>query len=322
MDKFDRIYDLHNILSGRRAPVSVADLAVRLECSAPTVKRIIGLLRDKLNAPLEYDRERNGYYYDTCAGEKPYELPGLWFSALELQALLVFQRQLESLGSGLLADHLKPFAERIEKLARHHRLGLTEAASRIRLLSQAARSAGEWFNLVAEATLQRRRLLIQYHARSDDKITERKISPQRLVRYRDNWYVDAHCHLRNALRNFALDRIRTAQLLPVAAQEAPLVELEAWFTAAYGIFSGPADKLAVLRFTAQRARWVAEEQWHPAQEGRWLADGRYELRIPYRQDQELIMDILKYGVDVEVVAPDGLRMAVAARLAEALRLYQ
>jgi predicted DNA-binding transcriptional regulator YafY len=322
MDKFDRIYNLHNILSGRRTPVCVADLAARLECSEPTVKRIISLLRDKLNAPLEYDRLRNGYYYDTQAGEKAYELPGLWFNAQELQALLVFQRQLESLGSGLLADHLKPFAERIEKLAGHHRLGLTDAARRIRFLSQAARSTGEWFGLVAEATLQRQRLHIHYHARSDDETTEREISPQRLIRYRDNWYLDAHCHLRNALRSFALDRIRAAQLLHVAALETPQAELEAWFAAAYGIFAGPADKWAVLRFTSERARWVAEEHWHPAQEGRWLSDGRYELRVPYRQDQELIMDILKYGSDVEVVAPHGLRAAVAAKLAEALRRYQ
>jgi proteasome accessory factor C len=71
---------------------------------------------------------------------------------------------------------------------------------------------------------------------------------------------------------------------------------------------------AVLRFTAERARWVANEEWHPEQRGEFLPDGRYQLSLPYADPRELIMDILKYGPDVEVVAPDSLRAAVAERL--------
>jgi predicted DNA-binding transcriptional regulator YafY len=67
---------------------------------------------------------------------------------------------------------------------------------------------------------------------------------------------------------------------------------------------------------------VAQERWHSAQQGRFLEDGRYELRVPYRDPRELIMDILKYGADVEVVAPEGLRQAVTAELREALARYE
>jgi predicted DNA-binding transcriptional regulator YafY len=81
-----------------------------------------------------------------------------------------------------------------------------------------------------------------------------------------------------------------------------------------GIFSGSPKATAVLVFTAQRARWVAEETWHPRQQTRWLDDGRYELRIPYSDDRELLMDVLKYGVDVEVMEPDDLRKAVENQL--------
>jgi predicted DNA-binding transcriptional regulator YafY len=77
------------------------------------------------------------------------------------------------------------------------------------------------------------------------------------------------------------------------------------------IFGGKADKVAVLVFTAERARWVADERWHPQQEGRWLEDGRYELRIPYREARELVMDILRHGAGVEVSEP--LEMAIVVR---------
>lgn len=79
---------------------------------------------------------------------------------------------------------------------------------------------------------------------------------------------------------------------------------------------------AVLRFIAERARWVASEEWHPEQQGRFLPDGRYELSLPYGDPRELIMDILKYGPDVEVMAPDDLRAAVAECLRVACERYR
>lgn len=66
---------------------------------------------------------------------------------------------------------------------------------------------------------------------------------------------------------------------------------------------------------------MADERWHPKQVGQYLTDGRYALRIPYRDDRELVMDILRYGPEVEVVEPMALRMAVADRLKIALAQY-
>ena len=97
--------------------------------------------------------------------------------------------------------------------------------------------------------------------------------------------------------------------------------LDDYFTGAFGIFSGKATETAVLHFTKERARWVAEEEWHPAQQTRWLDDGRYELSIPYGNPTELIMDILKYGTDVEVIAPAELRSVVKQRIVEMAALY-
>ena len=76
-----------------------------------------------------------------------------------------------------------------------------------------------------------------------------------------------------------------------------------------------------LCFSLERARWVADERWHPQQVGQYLTDGRYELRVPYRDERELVMDILRHGEDVEVVAPVALRESFIARLHEALTAY-
>ncbi len=322
VDKFDRIYDLHRIFAGRRSPVAVDALAGELECSRPSVYRLIRLLRDHLGAPIEFDRERGGYVYRQDATGGPYELPGLWFSAAELQALLVFERLLESLEPGLLAEHLRPFAQRVASLMAHRRLGLSEAPQRIRVLPMSARSAGAHFRTLASATLQRRRLRIAYRSRGRDERSEREVSPQHLVHYRDNWYLDAWCHMRKGLRIFSMDRIETAHELDTPAQEIAQSEMKEHFESSYGIFAGKANKLAVLRFTPERARWVADERWHPEQSGQFLTDGSYELRIPYRDERELAMDILRHGPDVEVLDPKALRESVAARLEAALKTYR
>ncbi len=141
------------------------------------------------------------------------------------------------------------------------------------------------------------------------------------MHYRGNWYLDAWCHSKEALRSFAVDRIRKSAPIDEAALNIGEAELNEYFATSYGIFGGKPVHTAVLRFSSQATRWVADEQWHPDQQGIWLGDGGYELRIPYGDPRELIMDILKYGFEVEVVAPDGLRREVAERLKRAAEKY-
>ena len=101
MDLFDRIFCLHQIFSRSRYPVTSADIQERLECSRATFNRMIRDMRNYLGAPIEYDRKTAGYYY-AATGEHPYELPGLWFNASELHALLTVQQLLSETQPGLL----------------------------------------------------------------------------------------------------------------------------------------------------------------------------------------------------------------------------
>jgi len=321
MNSFQRIYQLHRILASRTLPVSHQILEERLECSRATVNRTIESLRLYFNAPLVYDRERNGYYYDAQVNGI-FELPGIWFDANELYALLTVQQLLEQIQPGLLDTQLKPIKDRLEKILASQHLGNQEISSRIRILSMLGRNTAlPHFQSVTGALLQRKQLNITYHSRSHDQQTERVISPQRLTHYRDNWYLDSYCHKRNALRSFALERIVSASPLDHAALEIAETTLNEHFSTSYGIFAGKANQIAVLCFTAERARWVADEQWHPQQQGKFLPDGSYELHIPYANETELVMDILKHGAAVEVIAPETLRHTIMENLLRTQEKY-
>ncbi len=322
MDKFDRIFQIHSILANRRTPIDPESLRARLECNRSTMYRLIGEMKDRLGAPIEYDSERGGFIYKQSAEGQRYELPGLWFSPAELQSLAVMQRMLHDLGGGLLADQLSTITKRLTQLVQHRRLNLGEAAARLRFPGVASRAAGEAFQVAASATLQRRKLWFEYHSRGSNRQSERTVSPQRLTHYREAWYLDAWDEASNELRTFSIDRMRKPAVLDAVALDLPDAELDGHYATSYGIFGGKADKEAVLVFSAERARWVADESWHPEQKGKYVEDGRYELRVPYKDSRELCMDIMRHGPHVEVTHPRELREQVLDQLRQMLDIYR
>ncbi|WP_161595198.1 helix-turn-helix transcriptional regulator [Mariprofundus erugo] len=318
MDKFDRIYALHRMFTARRYPVSLQAMCDELECSASSVKRLLGEMKDILGAPIRSQRGV-GYNYDR---DVAFELPGVWFNTQEMLALLVMQRAVAGIGDGFLNEELGKFQHRLEKsLGRVSSSALKELA-RIRIPDFGRRSKElPLFPELTGALFERKRLRVVYNSRSQNESCEREISPQRLVYYKNNWYLDLWCHERQALRIFAVERMVSATVLTEAALDIDAEELDRKLTRSYGIFGGEPDAQAHLRFTARAARWAAEEEWFPDQEVKPLADGRYEILIPYGNPTELIMDICRYGPEVEVLAPASLRQAVADHLRKAANQY-
>ena len=322
MSKVERLYHLHNILNQRRTPISRQDLMERLECSQATLYRLVNELRDFLGAPIEQDPDTRGFYYDRSY-EQPFELPGIWISPAELQALLTARQVLANVQPGLLEGELQSIQGRITSLLQQRGVEAEGGESRIQIQNVAGRAVpARMFQDVLAALVRRRRLQIRYHGRRRDEESERAVSPQRLTQYRNSWYLDAWCHRADGLRSFALERIREQELLDEEAIEVPPNELSDHFDQSYGIFSGPAEHTAELRFSPEMARWVSEEIWHPDQEGSFEPDGSWLLRVPFGSARELTMDILRYGAEVEVLAPDFLRDAVAAEAGRTAELYR
>ena len=297
-------------------------LQALLQVSSATVKRDVALLRDQMNAPIVFDRERGGYCLDPnqrLPGAQ-YELPGLWLSAAEVHALLTMQHLLSNLDAGgLLGPHIAPLLDRLAKMLDDGAPTSAEVARRIRVQTVGARPVQvPHFQAVGSALLRRQRLHIHYHGRGSNAQAWREVSPQRLIHYRDNWYLDAWCHWRQALRSFAVDAILSAQVLDRPAIDIADAELDALLGAGYGIFAGREVQWATLRFTPERARWVAAETWHPHQRGKFEPDGSYRLSLPYADPRELVMDVLRHVPQVQVLGPAALRDEVANKLRAAV----
>lgn len=319
MDRTERFYKIQELLRRPRG-VSMRELQTALQVSRSTLCRDLDYLRDRLGVPIAWDPKLQAYQLE---GLDRQELPGVWFSEREIYALLSMMALINQLEpASLLAPRVAPLKERLTKLLEEGTGSAKEAAKRIRILPMAQRPvATELFQVLADALIQRKHLKIKHLGRRTGQITERDLSPQRLVYYRDNWYLDAFCHLRNDLRSFALDAIETVELSDKPAVSVEDAALKAYFADSYGIFNGKPDKVAVLKFSPFRAQWVAREIWHPQQTGQFLPDGSYQLEVPYSEDAELVLDVLRQGPDVEVIAPPALRERIAKLLALSHQIY-
>jgi predicted DNA-binding transcriptional regulator YafY len=313
----DRIYKIDQLLAERRF-ITIPELLKILEVSPSTLNRDFALMRDRMNAPILFDKELGGYRFDKdsqLVGDT-YQLPGLWFSAEEIHALLTMHHLISNLDTGgLLGGHIKPLMSRLTALLSAAADPVDEVTKRVRIEMIGVRHFHlPHFEAVGSALLRRKQLQIDYSSRGTNQVTRRAVSPQRMIYYRGNWYLDAWCHLRNELRTFAIDSISRVEILNKKPKNISDKKLDEVLGSGYGIFSGKKVQWATMLFSPKIARWVSSERWHPNQKGKHLKDGSYELKIPYSKDTELLMDILKYGAEVKVIAPAELVKRVSKEI--------
>ncbi|MCW5655593.1 MAG: WYL domain-containing protein [Hydrogenophaga sp.] len=298
MNKRDRLHHLISLLRKRRS-VTLAFLQEETGASRATLMRDLSWLRDKLGHPIHWDSGCQAYRWRPATGDHdaPQELAGLWFKPSEVLALLTLQSLIRDVQPGdFLHQQLEPLEQRLQLILRNE--GVPDASEqlirRVRIIGMGKRAVHPAsFEAVGAALVGRKRLIFRYLARGSGRQSLRTVSPQRLVYYRSNWLLDAWCHQRDELRSFSVDNISQPRIEAAPAIDVPEDELDLTLGSGYGIFSGKEVQWATLRFTPERARWVAAEQWHPAQKGEWDSEGHWLLQIPYSDDRELVMDILR-----------------------------
>lgn len=317
-----RLHQIDQLLSSRTS-VTLAEFLDTLEVSVATFKRDLEYLRDQLNAPIVYDRDINAYRFERRGATGPrYELPGLWLDGDEAHALLAATSLLERIEPGLLGAQVAPLKERLRLLMSTESIDPEVIGQRIRLVQNQRRATStRHFQKVARATLEGLRLSIMHLNRNTSERTKREISPQRLTHYRENWYVEAWCHTREAIRSFALDAIEEVVVTSTQAQMLNLQELDSVLSNGFGVFNGVDVQWAVLQFTPSRAQWVSKQVWHPDQKTRWLENGCYELQVPFTDARELVNEIMWHGDQVVITAPKLLREVLLEQLSRVTQNY-
>ncbi|MCA9551310.1 MAG: YafY family transcriptional regulator [Myxococcales bacterium] len=225
MRRADRLFQIIQLLRGRRRAVTAQELATRLEVSERTVYRDI---RDLMATGTPIQGEAGvGYTL-----KKEYDLPPLMFDEEELAALVLGARVVAAHGDAALAEAAGAVLSKVEAvLPKELRARLDDLA----LFTPGRRASidvSDNLQLVRAALSEHRKLTFEYQDEGGNG-TQRTVRPLGAFFWGRSWTLTAWCELRDDFRSFRLDRIQAPQMLEERFPDVPGQTLRD-FLARYG----------------------------------------------------------------------------------------
>jgi predicted DNA-binding transcriptional regulator YafY len=317
----ERIAALDRTIRAGRYP-NAKTMADRLEVSHRTVQRDIEFLRDRLQAPLEYDAARHGYYYT----EPTFRLPSLTLTEGELVALFLAERVLRQYrGTPYAPDLARAFGKLTAALEDPVTIDLGALGDEVSFRTTAAGEPDPaLFAGLTAAVRGRRRVILRYYSASRDVESVREVDPYHLSCVDGQWYVVGHCHARRDVRIFALSRIRSMEDAGATFDPPADFRLDEYLARSLSVMrGGDGERHRVrLRFTGEAIRYVRERIWHASQALEPTPDGGLVLAFELSHLREVERFALSWGADCEVLDPPDLRERMARTLNDAARRYR
>ncbi|WP_298268680.1 YafY family protein [Geobacter sp.] len=314
---FERFVWFDSQIRKGRYPNATA-LARKFEFDIKTAQRSIEHFRDRLGAPLEYDPSRRGYSYH----DPDFQLPVTHLTENELVALLASRKLLTDAAAGPLGDELEKVSTRLGALLSENLAGKIspERAFSFRWNGMAA-SDPLIFKQTVSALLSCRLLTFCYYSPLAGACTARTVEPHHMVNYMGAWHLIAWCRLRNDWRDFHLARVSLAHLEDETFTPRHESAWRPLLDDTFDIFQNRERFEVTIRFSAERARWVRDELWHPDQRLTELETGEVELTVPVSHEAEILMEVLKHGSHAEVMEPDSLRVRIRGEIERMMKKY-
>lgn len=318
---YARVYYIHKLLSADRYP-NVAQIAEKFEISIRTVERDIEHMRDRLGAPICYDRSRRGYYYE----EIGFRLPPLKITEKELITLYMGQKLLSQfLGTPFEKTVHSALEKILSVIPEGGTVNLGSVNDIVSFDVMPLRGDEERvldnYRRLAIAINERKRVWLRYYSASSDEENERYVDPYHLRYHQGAWYLVGYCNLRGALRIFALDRVKELGVTEECFMPLEGFILENYLADALGIEIGSKSQEIAIRFDRDQARWASERCWHPSQSIETLADGSIILRVTVSGLGEVKRWILSFGSHAEILYPEKLRKELLGEAKGMMKKY-
>jgi predicted DNA-binding transcriptional regulator YafY len=290
--------------------VTTRGIAERFEVSERQAKRDIEYLRDRLDAPIEFDRSKMEYRYRGA-------FDGLEFADEMAFLDMAFVRALVEQSA-----YLPLFSSSFKSCLTERSGPYASISGRVRYeLPDAEKPRGAVTRAIC-GSMRKGTLIELSYTDGKGRESRRRALPLRLVNYGGKWYCAAKVFGggggSGGLRTFALARITEVAQTDEKSAAPPEAEIESFLSSSYGIFKGKPIGTATLRFSGGAARAVRNQVWHKAQTLRELGAEPapiIELSLPVHDWKELLGRALRCGAQCEVVDPPGFRAEWEAEIA-------
>ena len=300
---------IHRAIHSGKYP-NAATLAGELEVSTKSIYRDIEFMRDRLELPVEFDGARNGFHYR----EEVSNFPTLQITEGELFALLVAEKALQQYrGTAFERPLLSAFKKMAASLPDTVSLNLADWEQTISFRTSAEPILNlEIFDTLAKSTAHRKQLELTYRKPGRKETEPRVVDPYHLANINGEWFLFAHCHLRNDIRTFVPARILEVKPTGQVFVRPHRFSLEKRLRDSFGVLTGAGEFDVLIRFDELAADYIREKRWHPSQQLTELEDGGVQLRLNLSSLAEIQRWILSWGGRATVLAPVELAESVKA----------
>lgn len=314
---YERFFWFDRQVRGKRFP-NTTSLAREFEISVKTSQRDIDFMRDRLKAPLIYDQTKKGYYYENDT----FSIPSTYLSSSELTSLLVARRLLHDISGSGIEKEITSAVDKITSFIKKHTSGSDKMDDCISFhLVEYAPAPEDTFKAVLEACMKKMSLTFKYSSPAREERTERMIDPYHLFNYMGTWHLIGYCHMRGEIRDFRINRISDIKITDRYFAVKNNFNFKDYFQTSFGLYKGAFSKQIILRFTPEKAKWIADQIWHKDQKSKILEDGSLELSFPVSDFTEIVREILKHGAGVEVVKPEELKGIIKQEAEKIVKIY-
>ena len=283
-----------------------------------TIQRDLNYLRYEMDAPIEYSKEKRGFYYV----EPQFQLPAFDLKESDVFALYLASKLLVHYQDTPVYDNLQTVFQKITaSLPSNIPLASTNTSSRFTVIPTATTKIDPVVWATVSRSLRESHTIEIYYRIPGTAPTVRRIDPYHGVSYAGDWYVIAFCHLRKAIRVFSMARIIKAQLSQATFKVPADLNLDMLKNSYFGLHWGERDTRVRILFNKDIAEYIKERIWHPSQTIKEQPDGSIVFTLMIQSLQELKRWILSWDHLATVLEPQSLADDIKATLGQMMNNY-
>ncbi|GHV89330.1 DNA-binding protein [Spirochaetia bacterium] len=318
--RINRILMLDEAIRSGAFP-SIAKLARKAEVNERTIERDMEYLRDIYQAPIEYDRQKRGYYYS----EPNFFIKSIILTEGELFSIALFDRLLDQYRNTPLEAALRQIFDKIVRSMPENVTVDTGALSpQISVIpDHQGQIDPEVFELIFSGLKTKQTVAFEYRPLQKTTYMSRTVDPYHAICQRGNWYFIGHCHDKNEKRMFSFSRIRNATLSGKHFNIPADFNAGAYFDKQMGVWASSRESCTVeLLIDSEIGTYAFERQWHETQEVTQREDGSVYVKFTTTQMPEVLRWVLGQGHTVTVLNPPELIEMVSAELDKVRMIYE
>ena len=317
--KAHRLLHIEKLIRSGTFP-SVEKLVSEFGVSRRTNLRDIEFLRDRYNAPVEYDNARKGYFYT----DPTFMIRNVLMTEGDLFTISTIMPLLEQYKNTPLENSFRSIMEKIaEILPEQVSVDSSFLNKDISFISDPLPKIDESVFLEIFKAVKIFSVLEFEYKSSGSKEFKRKVfDPYHVVCQKGNWYVMGHDHEADEVRIYALSRIKNIRQTDKHFSVTADFDMNRHIDLSFGVWNNPEEPEEFsLIFNANLEGYITEREWHKNQIVERTADGKIRLIFKTNQKQIVQSWVMGFGTSVRVENPRWLQDRIREEAKKIVTMY-